>query len=135
MFSLPLAIIGVIILFWLTGTTISVPSLIGVLILMGVAVNEAIVMITLIKQLREKGISDFKAIVEGATIRLRPVLISGFTTITGMLPMALVSHGHGAEMRQPMAIAMIGGLLSSMILTLFIIPVVYSYFEKIHPSE
>ena len=135
MFSLPLAIIGVIILFWLTGTTISVPSLIGVLILMGVAVNEAIVMITLIKQLRERGVDDFKAIVDGATIRLRPVLISGFTTIIGMLPMALVSHGHGAEMRQPMAIAMIGGLLSSMILTLFIIPVVYSYFEKIRPPR
>ncbi len=135
MFSLPLAIIGVIVLFFLTGTTISVPSLIGVLILMGVAVNEAIVMITLIKQLREKGVDDYRAIVDGATIRLRPVLISGFTTIIGMLPMALVSHGHGAEMRQPMAIAMIGGLFSSMILTLFIIPVVYSYFEKIKPPK
>lgn len=135
MFSLPLALIGVIIFFYITGTTISVPALIGVLILMGVAVNEAIVMITLIKQLREKKVDDFKAIVEGATIRLRPVLISGFTTIIGMLPMALVSSGHGAEMRQPMAIAMIGGLLSSMILTLFIIPVVYSYFEGIKPTN
>ncbi len=135
MFSLPLAIIGVIIFFLITGTSISVSSLMGVLILMGVAVNEAIVMITLIKQLREKGVDDFKAIVEGATTRLRPVLISGLTTIMGMLPMALASHGHGAEMRQPMAIAMIGGLLSSMILTLFLIPVIYSYFEKIEPPK
>ena len=135
MFSLPLAIIGVMILFLLTKITISVPSLIGVLILVGVAVNEAIVMITLIKQLREKGVDDFKAIVDGATIRLRPVMISGLTTIIGMLPMALVSHGHGAEMRQPMAIAMIGGLASAMILTLFIIPIIYSYFEKITPPK
>ncbi len=135
MFSLPLAVIGVLLLFLVTGTTISVPSLIGVLILMGVAVNEAIVMITLIKQLRQKGVDDFKAVVDGATIRLRPVLISGLTTIIGMLPMALVAHGHGAEMRQPMAIAMIGGLLSSMVLTLFIIPVIYTYFEKIAPPK
>ncbi len=131
MFSLPLAVIGVVFFLLITGTRISVPSLVGTLILFGVAVNEAIVMITFIKQLRKKGVEDVKAVIDGSVIRLRPVLISGLTTILGMLPMALIAHGHGAEMRSPLAIAMIGGLLSSMILVLFIIPVLYTYFERI----
>ncbi len=131
MFSLPLAIIGVVAAFLITGVSISLPSLMGTLILMGVAVNEAIVMITLIKQLREQGIPDHEAVVQGASIRLRPVMISGLTTVIGMLPMALVAHKHGAEMRQPMAIAMIGGLLTAIVLTLIVIPVIYEIFEKI----
>jgi len=134
-FSLPLAIIGVVLIFLITGTTISVPSLVGVLILIGIAVNEGIVMITLIKQLRNKGVPDYEAVVEGASIRLRPVMIAGLTTIFGMLPMALSTHGHGAEMRSPMAIAIIGGLFTAMILTLFVIPVIYTIFEKIKPPE
>ena len=131
MFSLPLAIIGVVFFLLITGTRISVPSLVGTLILFGVAVNEAIVMITFIKQLRRRGMDDLEAVVEGSSVRLRPVLIAGFTTILGMLPMALESHGRGAELRSPLAIAMIGGLLSSMVLTLFIIPILYTYFERI----
>jgi len=125
----------VVLIFLITGTTISVPSLVGVLILIGIAVNEGIVMITLIKQLRNKGVPDYEAVVEGASIRLRPVMIAGLTTIFGMLPMALSTHGHGAEMRSPMAIAIIGGLFTAMILTLFVIPVIYTIFEKIKPPE
>ena len=131
MFSLPLAVIGVVLMLLITQTRISVPSLVGTLILFGVSVNEAIVMITFIKQLRKKKIGDFKAVVEGSVVRLRPVLISGLTTILGMLPMAIIRHGHAAEMRSPLAIAMIGGLLSSMVLVLFVIPILYTYFEGI----
>jgi HAE1 family hydrophobic/amphiphilic exporter-1 len=130
MFTLPLAVIGVLLLFLITGTTISVVSLMGVLILSGVVVNNAIVMIDYIKKLRKRGVPDVEAVIEGATVRLRPILITALTTIIGMIPMA-VSRSEGWEMRAPMALAVIGGLLTSTLLTLFIIPTVYTIFERI----
>ncbi len=135
MFTLPLAIIGVILLLYFTHTTVSVSSLMGTLILSGIAVNNAIVMIDFIRQLIAKGMDRFEAVVEGASIRLRPILITALTTIIGMLPMA-VSHSEGSEMRAPMAIAVIGGLLTTTFLTLFVIPVVFTIFERIrHPER
>ncbi len=135
MFTLPLAIIGVILLLFLTHTTISVPSLMGTLILSGIAVNNAIVMIDFIRQLMAKGLDRFEAVIEGASIRLRPILITALTTIFGMLPMAL-SHSEGSEMRAPMAIAVIGGLLTTTFLTLYLIPTVFTIFEGIrHPER
>ncbi len=134
MFTVPLAIIGVIIMLFLTDIPISVPSLVGVLILSGIVVNNAIVMIDYIKKLRERGLHPFDAVIKGATRRLRPILITATTTILGMLPMAL-SHSEGAEMRAPMAISVIGGLLMSTLLTLFVIPSVYAIFEGIKPPK
>jgi len=134
MFTVPLSIIGVIFLFLITGTTISVTSLMGVLILMGVVVNNAIVMIDYIKRLIRGGMGRYEAVLEGASIRLRPILVTAFTTIFGMIPMAL-SRSEGAELRSPMAIAVIGGLAGATFLTLFVIPTVFSIFERVRPPS
>ncbi len=134
MFTIPLASIGVVLLFLITGTTISLPSLMGTLILVGIVVNNAIVMIDYIKKLRQRGVPPLEAVVKGAQIRLRPILITSLTTIIGMIPMAL-SRSEGAEIRSPLAIAVIGGLLTSTFLTLFVIPTLYTLFERIKTRE
>ena len=134
MFTVPFALIGVILALLLTKASISVPSLVGVLILSGIVVNNAIVMIDYIKTLRDRGVDAFEAVIKGASRRLRPILITAITTIFGMLPMA-ISHSEGAEMRAPMAVTVIGGLLVSTLLTLFVIPAVYSIFEGIKPPQ
>mgnify|MGYP000627920361 CR=1 FL=1 len=134
MFTMPLAIIGVVFFFLVTRTTISLPSLMGTLILVGIVVNNAIVMIDYIKKLRGKGLPGLEAVVRGAQVRLRPILITSLTTILGMVPMAL-SRSEGSEMRAPMAIAVIGGLLTSTFLTLFVIPTLYTFFERIKTKE
>ncbi|MDY6844320.1 MAG: efflux RND transporter permease subunit, partial [Thermodesulfobacteriota bacterium] len=134
MFTIPLAIIGVILGLFVFGKSLSVPSFMGVIILTGIVVNNGIVMIDYINQLRQRGVSGFDAIVEGATVRFRPVLITAITTILGMLPMAL-SQSQGAGMRAPMAIAVAFGLLVATILTLFVIPVLYSIMSRISYSK
>jgi hydrophobic/amphiphilic exporter-1 (mainly G- bacteria), HAE1 family len=125
MFTVPLAFIGVIFGLYSFGKTLSVPALMGVLILTGIVVNNAIVMIDYINRLKRNGIDFGTAIVEGALVRVRPILVTAITTILGMLPMAL-SHSEGAELRSPMAVAVASGLLFATFLTLFIIPIVYS---------
>jgi HAE1 family hydrophobic/amphiphilic exporter-1 len=87
-------------------------------------------MVDYINQLIARGIEKYDAVVQGAVVRLRPILITALTTIFGMLPMAF-SASEGAEMRSPMAIALIGGLFASTFLTLFIVPILYTYFSKI----
>jgi len=134
MFTMPLAIIGVVFFFLVTRTSISLPSLMGTLILVGIVVNNAIVMIDYIKKLRGRGLPGLEAVVKGAQVRLRPILITSLTTILGMVPMAL-SRSEGSEMRAPMAIAVIGGLLTSTFLTLFVIPTLYTFFERIKTKE
>jgi len=130
MFTVPLAFIGVIFGLYSFGKTLSVPALMGVLILTGIVVNNAIVMIDYINRLKKSGIEFGAAIVEGASVRVRPILITAITTILGMLPMAL-SHTEGAELRSPMAVAVASGLLFSTFLTLFIIPIVYSIVNRV----
>ena len=131
MFTEPLMIIGVMWALFITGTTISLPSLMGVVILAGIVVNNGIVLVDFINQLRRnEGYPMEEAIIKAGKTRLRPVLITALTTIVGMFPMA-ISHSQGAEMRAPMAIAVIGGLTVATFLTLFIIPVIYSVFEKV----
>ncbi len=130
MFELPLAFIGIGLALFITGQTLSLPSFMGIIMLAGIVVNNAIVLIDYVNQLRERGLSKFDALVEGGTTRLRPILITSITTILGMLPMALARQ-EGSEMMRPMAIAVIGGLLVSSALTLVVIPVVYSLAEHI----
>ncbi len=130
MFTVPLSFIGVIFGLLLFQKTLSVPAFMGVIILAGVVVNNGIVMIDYINRLRKKGMNSFDAVVEGASVRLRPILITSFTTVFGMLPMAL-SQTQGSELRSPMAIAVAAGLIFSTLLTLFVIPVVYSVFDRI----
>jgi len=129
MFTVPLAIIGVILGIVISGKTLSLPSGMGVIILTGIIVNNGIVMIDYINQLRRKGMEKMEAIVEGAATRLRPILMTASTTILGMLPMAL-SHAEGSEARSVVATSIIGGLLVGTILTLIVIPALYSLFEK-----
>jgi len=124
MFSLPLAIIGVLLGLFFTGTTLSVPSVMGIIVLAGIVVNNAIVLVDFINQLRERGKGVEEAIVEAAGVRLRPILMTTATTVLALVPLA-VMPGSGAEMQQPLGIAVIGGLTVSTILTLYIIPIAY----------
>ncbi len=130
MFTLPLAFIGVVVLLAATGKTINMGSIMGFIILAGIAVNNGIVMVDYINQLVDSGMDKLEAVVKGAATRLRPILITSLTTIVGMVPMALNTK-EGGEMNSPMAVAIIGGLLASTFLTLFFIPVLYTYFAKI----
>ena len=130
MFTMPLAVIGVILALFITGTTLSVPAFIGIIILAGIVVNNGIVLIDHANQLKAKGIEKHQALLEAGQDRIRPILITSLTTIMGMIPMA-VSTGEGSEMRAPMAIAVIGGLISATFFTLLIVPAVYSIVDHI----
>jgi hydrophobic/amphiphilic exporter-1 (mainly G- bacteria), HAE1 family len=127
--TIPLALIGAVWALWLTGTTVNVVAYIGLIMLAGIVVNQSIVLIDAVNQLREQGMPKLPAIVEGGKIRLRPILITKLTTILGLLPMAL-GIGEGAEVRAPMAITVIGGVLLTTFLTLLVIPVVYSVLDR-----
>jgi len=129
MFAVPLSIIGVIWAFLLTGETLSVTTFIGIIMLVGVVVNNGIVLVDYTNLLRARGESLYQAVVNAGHSRLRPVLMTAFTTILGMLPMAM-SSGMGSEMWKPMAITMIGGLLISTLITLILIPVIYAIINK-----
>jgi HAE1 family hydrophobic/amphiphilic exporter-1 len=134
MFTIPLGLIGVVLGLLVAGRPISLPVLIGFILLAGIAVNNAIVMIDYINQLRRAGVDKREAIVNGAVTRLRAVLLTALTTILGMMPMAL-SRSEGAEFRAPMAVTVLGGLVATSFLTLFIIPIIYSLFEKVSYKE
>lgn len=130
MFTIPFGLIGVVLALLVTNTTISVVVLIGVIMLAGIVVNNAIVLIDYVNILRrERGMSKADAISEACSVRLRPILMTTMTTILALLPMA-IGFGEGAEVRAPMAIAVIGGLSVSTMLTLILIPTVYSLVEK-----
>jgi HAE1 family hydrophobic/amphiphilic exporter-1 len=130
MFTVPLGLIGVVFGLLLTGKTISLSVWVGFIILAGVVVDNAIVMIDYINQLRHRGMETKEAIVQGSVTRLRAVLLTALTTMIGMLPMAL-STSEGAEFRSPMAITVLGGMTVTTVLTLFVIPIIYSLFEKV----
>ena len=103
-------------------------SLIGIVLLMGLVTKNAILLIDFVKQQRQKGVSRFDAILMAGPIRLRPILMTTFAMVFGMLPLAL-GIGPGAEMRAPMARAAIGGIISSTLLTLVVVPVVYTLID------
>ena len=130
MFTIPLAIIGVILSLLITGRTLSMLSFMGIIMLAGIVVNNAIVMIDYVNQLRRRGLSRTEALLQGASIRLRPILITSITTILAMLPMAL-SRSQGAEMRSPLAIVVIGGLFTATFLTLLVVPTIYTLLEDL----
>jgi HAE1 family hydrophobic/amphiphilic exporter-1 len=128
MFTIPLAVIGVMWILFFTRTTFNMQSLLGVLLLGGVVVNNAIVYVDYVNQLRRSGLDLFPALAEAGRVRLRPILMTTLTTIFGLVPMAL-GIGSGNEMRVPMARSVIGGLTVSTFLTLVFIPVLYAIFE------
>ncbi|MCW8998382.1 MAG: efflux RND transporter permease subunit, partial [Kangiellaceae bacterium] len=127
--SIPLAVIGAIFALVLTGTELSVVVFLGLIMLAGIVVNNAIVLIDRINQLRTSGVEKILAITQAAESRLRPILMTTLTTTLGMLPLAL-GIGEGTEIRAPMAITVIGGLLASTLLTLIVIPVMYQILDR-----
>ena len=129
LFTIPLALVGAVLALFITGTTVNIVALIGVIMLAGIVVNNAIVLVDLINQLRAQGAERFDAIVEAGTARLRPILMTSLTTALGLLPMAM-GFGEGSEVRTPMAITVIGGLAVSTLLTLVVIPVVFSLMDR-----
>lgn len=129
MFSIPFAFSGVLIGLFTFGQTLNVISFLGVIMLVGIVVNNAIVLVDFINILRARGQSLFEAILNGGRSRLRPVLMTAFTTIFGLLPLAL-STGSGSETWKPLGASLVGGMVFSTFITLIIVPVVYSIFEK-----
>ncbi|WP_078394786.1 efflux RND transporter permease subunit [Shouchella patagoniensis] len=127
--TVPLVVIGVSIALTMTQTAIGITTFIGVIILVGIVVNNGIVMLDFVNQQKQKGLGTYDALVESVKLRTRPIVMTSVTAILGMVPIA-IGIGEGAEMQQPMAIAVIGGLISSTLLTLVFIPVVYSLFDK-----
>ncbi|MEW9799548.1 efflux RND transporter permease subunit [Alteromonas sp. CYL-A6] len=129
LFSVPLAAAGSVYGLWLTGTHVSVVVFIGLIMLAGIVVNNAIVLFDRINQLRGQGMDKHAAILSAGKSRLRPIVMTTLTTVLGLLPMA-VGFGEGAEVRTPMAITVIFGLIFSTMLTLVLLPVLYSLFDR-----
>lgn len=141
--TIPLALTGVLLMLWVTGTSISVTSMVGLILLTGIVVNNGIVMIDYIKILQARGTIRKEAVVEGATRRLRPILMTAFTTILSMVPLAL-ELGTGSETWSPMARTVIGGLTMSTLLMLFVVPCFYNIingwveklgFDAVHKED
>lgn len=129
MFTVPMGMIGVVVALWATRQTFNVMSMIGVVVLAGIAVNDGIVKVDFINRLRRQGLPLREAILMAGRARLRPILMTTVTTVLGLLPMAL-AIGEGAELGAPLAIAVIGGLSSSTLLTLIVIPVIYACLAR-----
>ncbi|HMK49295.1 MAG TPA: efflux RND transporter permease subunit, partial [Thermodesulfovibrionales bacterium] len=128
--SMPLSFIGAFGALFITGNTINLFSLIGLILLMGLVKKNAILLVDYTNTLRARGMSRREAILNAGPVRLRPILMTTFAIVFGMLPIAL-GIGEGAETRSPMAIATIGGLLTSLLLTLVVVPVVYDLFDEL----
>ena len=126
--NVPLALIGGVFGLLLTGEYLSVPASVGFIALFGIAVQNGVVLVSYINELRRRGKPLHDAMVEGALLRLRPVLMTAFTTILGLLPL-LLSRGIGAEVQRPLAVVVVFGLTTSTLLTLFVIPAVYGWLE------
>ncbi|WP_271398582.1 efflux RND transporter permease subunit [Salinicoccus roseus] len=128
-FTLPLSIIGVMFSLILTNNPLSVIAVVGIILLLGIVVNNSILLVDYINQQKEKGMPVLEAIEKSVQDRFRPIVITALTTALGMVPLA-IGIGEGAELIAPMGIVVIGGLISSTFLTLFIIPIIYSYFDS-----
>ena len=127
--NLPFALIGGILSLYISGLYLSVPASVGFIVLFGVAVLNGIVLVSQISQLREEGMELQEAIKKGSHNRLRPVLMTALISIFSLTPM-LFANGAGSEIQKPLATVVVGGLITSTLLTLLIIPSVYGWFEK-----
>ena len=129
LFSVPFAVIGVVGILALVDVRISIVVLIGAILLAGIVVNNAILLIDAANRLRRSGVEKLEALAQAGRQRLRPILMTTATTVLGLLPMA-IGLGEGSELRSPMALTVIGGLLTSTFLTLLIIPAVYTVVDR-----
>jgi cobalt-zinc-cadmium resistance protein CzcA len=127
LFNIPLALVGGVIGLWLTGQNLSVPSSIGFIALFGIALENGMVLVTYLNQLLRDGVEINEASIKGACLRLRPVLMTALTTALGLIPL-LFSSGTGSEVQRPLATVVVGGLVTSTILTLLVIPALYKWF-------
>ncbi|MFH1688269.1 MAG: CusA/CzcA family heavy metal efflux RND transporter [bacterium] len=125
--NVPLALIGGVLGLYVTGEYLSVPASVGFIALFGIAVQNGLVLVTYINQLRDRGIQTNEAIMEACSLRVRPVLMTALTTVLGLVPL-LLSSGMGSEVQRPLAVVVVSGLLSSTILTLVVIPALYGWF-------
>src|SRR5580765_2856150 len=126
--NIPLASIGGIVALYLTGIHLSVSAAIGFIALFGQAVLNGVVMVSYFADLRVQGLSPRQAVTQGATLRLRTVLMTALLAMLGLMPMAL-SHGIGSEVQKPLAVVVIGGLVSATLLTLLVLPTLYLMFH------
>jgi cobalt-zinc-cadmium resistance protein CzcA len=131
--NIPLALVGGVIALWVSGQNLSVPASVGFIALFGIAVENGMVLVTYLNQLVRDGIDIDEASVRGASLRLRPVLMTAITTALGLIPL-LLATGTGSEVQRPLATVVIGGLVTSTILTLLVIPALYKWF-KINETE
>jgi HAE1 family hydrophobic/amphiphilic exporter-1 len=127
--SLPLSLIGVVLALWVTGDTLNIMSLIGVILLMGIVAKNAILLIDFAIWARERGLDLREALIEAGRIRLRPIIMTTLALIAGMIPVA-IGHGEGADFRAPLGRAVIGGTITSTLLTLLVIPTVYEILDN-----
>lgn len=133
--NIPLALVGGVVALWLSGQNLSVPASVGFIALFGIALLNGIVLVTYLNQLRKEGLSINEASIKGALLRLRPVLMTAMAASLGMIPL-LFSSGTGSEVQRPLATVVIGGLFTSTILTLLVIPAIYKWFSvKIEAAE
>ena len=127
--NIPLALVGGIVGLWITGQNLSVPSSVGFIALFGIALENGMVLVTYLNQLIRDGVPMDRASVEGALLRLRPVLMTALTTSLGLIPL-LFSQGTGAEVQRPLATVVVGGLFTSTVLTLLVLPALYKWFSS-----
>ncbi|MFH1761815.1 MAG: CusA/CzcA family heavy metal efflux RND transporter [bacterium] len=127
--NVPLALIGGVFGLYITGEYLSVPASVGFIALFGIAVQNGLVLVSYINQLRQEGMESEQAVIQGALLRLRPVLMTALTTVLGLIPL-LLSTGMGSEVQRPLAVVVVFGLISSTFLTLFLIPAIYKWFES-----
>jgi cobalt-zinc-cadmium resistance protein CzcA len=132
--NVPFALIGGIVALWITGEYLSVPASVGFIALLGIAVLNGVVMLTYFNQLLAKGMDVGQVVVEGALRRLRPVLMTASIAALGLVPLVFAT-GPGSEIQRPLAIVVIGGLITSTILTLLILPIIYKRFGQPKKSQ
>jgi HAE1 family hydrophobic/amphiphilic exporter-1 len=127
--TIPLAVVGSIITFFIMGKTLNIMAIIGVIMLVGIAVNDSIILVDRINQLIRDGVSRKEAILMAGQQRIRPIIMTSLTTILALLPLT-IGFGESASLRSPMALAVIGGLVTSTLLTLIVIPCVYDVLDR-----
>ena len=132
--NIPLALVGGVIALWISGQNLSVPASVGFIALFGIALENGMVLMTYLNQLVKEGLSVDEASIKGACLRVRPVLMTAVTTALGLIPLLLAS-GTGSEVQKPLATVVVGGLVTSTLLTLLVIPALYKWFTSIDHSE
>ncbi len=128
--ALPFSISGALIALWISGQSLNVYSMLGLILLMGIAKKNSILLVDFTNQIREKGVERHEALLEACPVRLRPILMTSTATIAGAIPPAL-AIGPGAELQRPMALALVGGMFVSTLLTLFVVPAAYSLLDDL----